>query len=69
MKMHTRSLVSDRAGWRVREWCRELGIARSTYYALGPEYAPTAVHVGVMHIITESPRDWLARVGKARKGC
>jgi hypothetical protein len=58
---------SDRAGWRIRPWCAAAGISRSWYYALLEHMRPMALHVGSAHIITESPRDWLARVGKARK--
>lgn len=54
----------DRAGWRVREWCRAVGIARSTYYALVGGARPHAVHVGRMRIIVESPAGWLRRVGR-----
>jgi hypothetical protein len=52
-----------RAGWRIRNWTRAVGIARSTYYVLG-DIAPSAITVGRMHIITESPADWLRRVGR-----
>ncbi len=56
----------DRAGWRIREWVRAVGIARSTYYALPADRAPSAVIVGGAHIVTESPAEWLQRVGKQR---
>lgn len=58
---------TPRAGWRVRDWCRAVSIARSTYYALRDDLRPSAVHVGAMRIIVEAPSDWLRRVGTERR--
>ena len=54
----------ERAGWRVRQWCEAVGIAKSTYYALPPHLAPESVTVGRSRIIKERPADWLCRVGR-----
>lgn len=62
--MDIRTPAVDRAGWRVKEWCHQVGGCRSWYYALPSEKAPRAVSVGRMHIILESPADWLRRVGR-----
>jgi hypothetical protein len=62
VKMNTTTPI-DRAGWRIRDWTRAVGIARSTYYMLG-DIAPRAIKIGRMHIIRESPADWLRRVGR-----
>jgi hypothetical protein len=59
----TTPATADRAGWRIRDWTRAVGIARSTYYMLG-DIAPRAIKIGRMHIIRESPADWLRRVGR-----
>ncbi len=62
--MDTTTPTHDRAGWRIRDWCRAVSIARSTYYTVDADAAPTSVIVGRMHIITESPAEWLRRVGR-----
>lgn len=61
------TLSNDRAGWRLRDWLAAVGISRSTYYMLESNRAPYAVTVGRAHIVTESPADWLARVGTPRR--
>lgn len=58
------SLTTDRAGWRIREWCRAVGGCRSWYYTLRGEMAPRALTVGRMHVIVEPPGEWLRRVGR-----
>lgn len=57
--------LEKKSGWRIDEWCAATGIkGRSTYYALPAEIAPASVRVRTMHIIVESPADWLQRVGR-----
>lgn len=57
----------EKAGWRIREWCRSVGIARSTYYALDESSAPRTVVIGRMVIIVEQPGEWLQRVSAAQR--
>ena len=57
---------TEKAGWRISEWCPAVGIARSTFYTLSGERAPESVLVGSMHIVLEAPQDWLRRVGTAQ---
>ena len=54
----------ERAGWRVGEWVKAVGISRSGMYALKPAIYPRSVLVGARRIITEAPAAWLARVGR-----
>jgi hypothetical protein len=53
------------AGFRPEPWARAAGISRSGYYTLPPDTRPRSVTVGRRRIITESPADWLARIGGA----
>lgn len=50
-------------GYRPASWARSVGISRSGYYALSPDMRPRSVTVGRRRIITESPADWLVRIG------
>ena len=63
-KVSKAELVAERAGYRLRDWCSFVSIARSTFYTLPPEKQPKSVSVGRRRIIVESPVAWLARVGK-----
>jgi hypothetical protein len=66
--MPTTTTTHDRAGWRIREWCRAAGVSRSYYYDLPQSLAPAAITLGRrLHIIIESPADWLRRVGTERR--
>lgn len=51
------------AGFRPGDWAEAAGFSRQKYYTL--ENPPKSVKIGRMRIITESPADWLARVGVA----
>lgn len=55
---------SQRAGWGIKPWVQEIGKSRAWYYGLPPALQPFCVKVGASRIITESPRDYLQRVGK-----
>ena len=50
----------DIVGFRLEAWCRSVGISRSGYYNL--EIEPHSVKIGERRIITETPREYLARV-------
>jgi len=54
------------AGYRPSCWARAVGFSRQKLYALGADIKPHSIKIGRMRIITESPADWLARVGAAK---
>jgi hypothetical protein len=49
------------AGYRPSDWAEAAGFSRQKYYAL--DNPPRSVKIDRMRIITESPADWLARIG------
>ena len=51
------------AGYRPAGWAEAAGFSRQKFYAL--DHPPRSVKIDRMRIITESPADWLARVGGA----
>lgn len=61
--MSKANLASERAGWRVRDWCANSSISRSYLYALPANLQPRSITFGRRRIIVESPEAWLARVG------
>lgn len=56
--------TEQRAGWEVAEWCPNVPIAESSYYALSPDVAPRSVKIGRKRVITESPAAWLTRIAE-----
>lgn len=58
------SNANDRAGWGLKQWTSDLGKTRAWYYGLPTELQPTSVKVGHTRFITESPREYLQRIGK-----
>lgn len=55
------------AGFRISTWCPAVGLSRSTYYALPEELRPPSIRIGKSHIITESPEDYLKRIGSVQR--
>ena len=58
------SATKSKAGWPISDWCREISIARATYYTLATR--PTSVKIGKRTVITECPRDYLQRIAEAQ---
>jgi predicted site-specific integrase-resolvase len=54
------STVSARAGWRINEWCGQLGICRSTLYNMVGRGEIELVRVGGISVITTDPVAFLA---------
>lgn len=57
----------DIVGFRLESWCQAIGIGRSGYYALDEKLKPRSVKVGDRRIITEPPREYLARVAQSQR--
>lgn len=53
--------VVHAAGYRPHQWAEAVGFSRQKYYAL--KNPPRSVKIDRMRVITESPADWLARIG------
>jgi len=64
---HEEQDTDTRAGWKRGAWCRDAGISIPMSYKLPPEQQPEMVHIGRGCIITESPRDWLARMRRQQQ--
>lgn len=64
--MSKAAFATDRAGYRLRDWCSQTSIARSTFYTLPVDKQPKSITFGRRRIIVESPSAWLARVGQAQ---
>ena len=56
------SSTPDRAGWRINEWCKALPCCRAQFYILAARdsHLIKTVHVGAMHIVLISPKEYLA---------
>ena len=66
MQRQSQVASSGRVGWRLDRWCEDAGISRAQFYRLPPDLAPRSTQLSPRRrIVTESPADWLARVGKA----
>jgi len=65
--MHTNDTAASapHRNYRPRAWCRDAGISRTKLYELAAEQQPRSVVVGRMRLITESPREWATRIGRA----
>ena len=50
---------SERAGWKIVDWCNLVSISRAGFYGL--EHPPRTVKIGKRHIVAESPKDYLTR--------
>ena len=57
------AMAPQRAGRAVKQFCDEAGISDALFYKLEPHRRPASVKVGNKRIVTESPADWLARMG------
>jgi hypothetical protein len=56
-----RRRIAQRAGYRLSEWTESAGFSRQKFYTL--KSPPRSVKIDRMRVITESPSDWLARIG------
>ena len=58
-------MIANRAAYSVSEWCFTTGIRKTMLYALWKEgTGPISVRVGRRRLVTESPTDYLHRVGE-----
>jgi hypothetical protein len=58
-------MTANPAAYSVREWCFTTGIRKTMLYALWKEgTGPISVRVGRRRLVTESPTDYLHRVGE-----
>jgi hypothetical protein len=55
------SLVAP-AGLSITEWCRQVGIAPSTYYLIAKAMRPRHLRCGRRILVIESARAWLERM-------
>lgn len=53
------------AGWRVNEWCEQVGVGRTKAYELMEAGAVKYVHLGRRRLILISPSDFLSSLVKA----
>lgn len=51
-----------KAGWRIAEWCEDVGVSRSYTYELLSAKKINSVKAGAARIITTAPSDYLARL-------
>lgn len=56
--------VSEKVGWRVREWERAVGIKHTKTAELIKNKDVESVKVGTARIIKTSPREYLDRLAK-----
>jgi len=52
---------SQKAGWKMGEYCELVGFGRSKLYTLPLELQPKSVVVGARRVIIEPPSVYLAR--------
>jgi hypothetical protein len=52
-------------GWTIEEFCKGAKIARPTLYTIPEAARPKMTRIGRRVIITESPLDWLRRIGES----
>jgi excisionase family DNA binding protein len=52
--------MAAKAGWRINEWCRAVGVSRSFTYELIAERKIKSVALGKARIITTSPIEFLS---------
>jgi hypothetical protein len=66
--MQSPQLPDPPVGRRVPAFCAVTGIGRTTLFTLPAELRPASVLIGKCRIITEDPREWLARIARAQGG-
>ena len=49
-----------KVGWRVNEWCFDVGLSRASFYNLLKAGKVEIVKSGAATIVTTAPRDFLA---------
>lgn len=54
------SAAATKAGWRIDEWARDVGVSRSTIYELIGEKRISSVRLGGARIITTPPAKFLS---------
>ncbi len=51
-----------KAGFNIKEWCKAVGIGRSSLYVLQGNLRPRMAKIGKRNIVVESPREYLDRI-------
>lgn len=57
---------TEKAAWRVAQWCQEVGVCRATANNLIAASMIESVRVGGMRLITTSPRAFLTAMAAER---
>ena len=57
-----------KAGYRIAEWCRAVGISRPSFYNLTGDLAPSVLRLNSMPVIIEHPADYLRRIAELQNG-
>jgi excisionase family DNA binding protein len=55
---------NGKAGWRIKEWCPQVGISRSLTYELIRDHKIKVVKLGRATIIITPPSEFLAKLGE-----
>lgn len=54
--------VSQRAAWKIADWCAALEIGKSTFYTLS--MPPRSIKIGKLHKIIETPAAYVQRIAQ-----
>ena len=60
--MHKELPAVEKVGYAIRDWCRAVGVGKSTFYAWPAELRPLTAKVGARRIILEQPAQYLLRI-------
>lgn len=63
---HTPHTTTDRAGWPVEAWAREVGISRAMVYTIIGDLR--TCKIGAKRLILTPPREYLARLADEQNG-
>lgn len=62
------SAPAPQAGWKLdTEFCPQARVSRAMVYKLPKHLQPRSVWIGRARIVTESPTEWLARLGASQE--
>lgn len=53
--------------WRLSSWLALVGLPRSSFYALAPQFKPKTLVIGGRVYVVESPAQFLARIAALRE--
>jgi ribonuclease PH len=60
--------AETKAGWSIREFCASIGISVAKFYLLSTDLKPRSVKLAGRVVISEAPREYLARMQLAQQG-